>query len=84
MINAEQFAEWKEHPVTKEIYLEIKKAKQNLEQQLSNGQTVGHAADVTHGLTSKVIGQIRGLDQLLNISYVDEEAESDVNESSEY
>ena len=31
------------------------------------------AADVTHGLTNKLVGQIEVLNQLLNITYEDEE-----------
>ena len=70
-ITAEQFAEWKEHPVTKEVFAKVKETKDELVEKLACGQTLAHNADVTHGLTSKVIGQIEGLNQLLNIEFVD-------------
>ena len=73
MVTKEQFLEWKEHPVTIEVYEEIKRAKQLLVDRLSEGATIGYEAQVTHGQTNKVIGQIEGLDQLLNLTYEDEE-----------
>jgi len=74
MISKESFEEWRTHPVTIEIYDEIKKAKQTLQHNISEGLTIGHRADITHGLTNKAIGQIEGLNQLLNITYEDEES----------
>lgn len=73
MITKEMFQEWKAHPVTREVFEEIKKAKQNLLENYSNGLTIGETADSTHGLTNKLCGQLQGLDQLLNIKYEDEE-----------
>ena len=70
-ITKEQFAEWKEHPVTKEVFDKIKETKDALVEKLAEGQTVAQNADVTRGLTNKVIGQIEGLNQLLNIEFVD-------------
>jgi len=85
MISAEQFAEWKQHPVTIEVFNEIIKAKKSLEETLSKGQTLSRAADVTHGLTHKAVGQIEGLDQLLNISFAEEKEEAeDISEVSGY
>jgi len=74
MITKEMFLEWKEHPVTREVFEEVGKAKQTLLDNFSKGLTIGSSADVTHGLTNKLYGQIEGLDQLLNITYEDEEA----------
>jgi len=73
MVTKEQFIEWKTHPVTIEVYEEIKRAKQLLVTNLSEGATIGYEAQVTHGQTNKVIGQIEGLNQLLNLTYEDEE-----------
>lgn len=70
-ITVEQFVEWKEHPVTKEVFAKVKETKDELVEQLAEGRTIAHNADVTHGLTSKVIGQIEGLNQLLNIEFVE-------------
>jgi hypothetical protein len=72
MITKEQFVEWKTHPVTIEVYEEVELAKQGLLEQLMQGVSIGQRADVTHGLTNKVIGQIEGLNQLLNLTYEDE------------
>ena len=72
MITKEQFVEWKTHPVTIEVYEEVELAKQGLLEQLTQGVSIGQRADVTHGLTNKVIGQIEGLNQLLNLTYEDE------------
>ena len=84
MIRAEQFAEWKEHPVTKEIFTELKKIKENIKDQLADGNTIGDNAEATHGLTNRAIGQLNGIDQLLNISYADEETQEEVNSQSGY
>jgi len=75
MITKEQFSEWKTHPVTIEIYKEVKSAKQNLVLMLSEGATIGVTAEDTHGLTNKIVGQIDGLNQLLNLTYEDNEEE---------
>ena len=84
MITSEQFQEWKQHPVTKEIFSELRKSKAALIEQLTNGSTIGYQADETHGLTSKLVGQITGLDQLLNISFEGDVVESEVDERSGY
>jgi len=69
MVTKEQFSEWKTHPVTIEVYKEVKLAKQSLVLKLSEGATIGATAEDTHGLTNKIVGQINGLDQLLNLTY---------------
>ncbi len=80
MITPEQFAEWKEHPVTKEIFALLKETKQGLLYKLENGNTLAQHADVTHGMTHRVVGHIEGINQLLNISFADADAEEDVSE----
>jgi len=77
MITKAQFAEWKTHPVTIEVYTEIKKVVQDLKDKLSEGATISYEADATHGLTSKMVGQIEGLNQLLNLAYEDEDGNED-------
>ncbi len=84
MISAEQFAEWKTHPVTKEIFEEIKAVKEKIENKLNSGVTIGRNAEDTHGLTSRAVGHIEGLEQLLNISYADENFVEEVNAQSGY
>ncbi len=75
MITKEQFSEWKIHPVTIEVYKEVDRAKQDLIFMLSEGATIAQAAEVTHGMTNKMIGQITGLNQLLNLTYENEDEE---------
>ena len=84
MISAEQFAEWKTHPVTKEVFAEIRSLVEEIKDQLANGDTVDYTAEVTHGLTSKAVGQLYGLNQLLNISFDDREPSNEVNDQSGY
>ena len=75
MVTKEQFSEWKAHPVTIEVYEEVERAKKSLVLRLSEGATIDYAAEGTHGMTNKMIGQINGLNQLLNLTYEDTEEE---------
>lgn len=84
MLTSEQFHEWKNHPVTKEIFKEFKKVRQSIIDQLSNGGTIGQDFGATHGMTSKAVGQIDGLNQLLNISFEGDSVENEVDERSGY
>ena len=84
MISAEQFQEWKNHPVTKELFVELKKSRQAIIDLLANGRSIGDDAQTTHGLTSKAVGQIEGLNQLLNISFEGDSIASEVDERSGY
>lgn len=73
-ITREQFEEWKAHPVTIEVYKEIKSVKETLEKDLGLGVTISsERADITQGLTSRMVGQIAGLNQLLELEYEDED-----------
>ena len=84
MISAEQFQEWKNHPVTKELFIELKKTKQSIIDQLANGNSIGADAQATHGFTSRAVGQIDGLNQILNISFEGDSVASEVDERSGY
>ncbi len=75
-INQEQFSEWVTHPVTKELFADIKLLKAELMEQILLGNTIAKTADGTHGKTNRLVGQIAGLDQLLNVRY---ETEDDNN-----
>lgn len=68
-ITKEEFMEWKENPTTKKIFEEVKSLRDQLMEELSTGRTLGHQADITHGLTSEMVGNIKGLNQLLNIDF---------------
>jgi len=85
MISAEQFTEWKTHPVTKEIFAELRDVRAALTEQLTSGESIDYAAEITHGLTNRIVGQITGIDQILNISYKDEKIDNeDVDSQSGY
>ena len=84
MITSEQFQEWKTHPVTQEIFAELNKVKSELIEQLSIGNTIGQNADYTHGMTNRTVGQIDGLNQILNISFSDSELSTSNNDVSGY
>lgn len=75
----EDFIGWKNEPITIEIYKKLEETKQALMDGLANGQTLSTLADETHGGTARMIGNIEGLNQLLNISYEDE-TEEEANE----
>ena len=80
MISAEEFAEWKEHPVTREIFVELRAVRDSIKDQLANGNTVGPDAESTHGFTNRAVGQLIGIDQLLNITYGPEETQEEVGQ----
>ena len=82
MITPEQFHEWKNHPVTKEIFVELKKTRQLLIDRLVIGSTIGDTAEITHGNTGRLVGHIEGLNQLLHISFENETNVATVDEVS--
>lgn len=84
MITKEQFQEWKTHPVTKELFDKLKEMKYSIMDQIANGNTIGPDAEATHGFTNRAIGQLDGLNQLLNISFDGESVENEVDERSGY
>jgi hypothetical protein len=70
-VTNEMFAEWKSHPVTKEIFLQLVGVRNDLTEQLASGQTIKILAEDTHGMTNRIVGQIDGINQVLNISFED-------------
>ena len=72
MVTKEMFLEWKAHPVTIEVYEEVEKLISMLKDQLAEGTTLLPQADATQGTTSRLVGQIEGLNQLLKLDYEDE------------
>ncbi len=74
-LTKEAFDEWKEHPVTREVYMALEKVKYDLLKNIASGTTLGHTADVTHGLTSRMIGHVEGINQLLEITFSEEETD---------
>lgn len=68
-LSKEAFDEWKEHPVTIEIFKEIEQTISDLSESIMAGETLSFSAEDTHGKTHRTVGQIEGLRQLINISY---------------
>jgi len=84
MLTSEQFQEWKTNAVTTEILTELRKVRKIMESKLSNGNTIGQNAYETHGMTNRVVGNIEGLDQILNISFEGDAVDNEVDEVSGY
>ena len=68
----EAFSEWKNHPVTVEVFKELEQTREALQQDLAGGLTLCHTADGTHGSTARMVGNIEGINQVLNISFEEE------------
>ena len=79
-MDKEQFAEWKSNPSTVEILEEITVLRNALQERLASGQTLCSTADETHGNTARMVGNIEGLDQLLNITFSEEEPDERADE----
>ena len=63
-MNKEQFEEWKSHPVTVEVLKEVDNLRDDLKEALASGTTLGDEV-----LTARMVGNIEGLNQILNIEY---------------
>lgn len=79
LINKEQLGEWKNQQITQEIFQEIKTMISRLKDALADGQTVSDSPGHTALSTARMVGEIAGLSQLLNISY-EEEGQDDKEE----
>ena len=79
MISAEQFEEWKSHPVTIEIYKGLNELVSEIKDQLAAGNTIGGTPEETHGYTHRAVGQILGIEQILNITYGEEDIIEDIS-----
>lgn len=69
-MNKEQFQEWRNNPTTAEVMEAVKGRKIQVTEQLVSGATIRDLAS-----TARCVGQIEGLNQLLNITYLDKEEE---------
>ena len=77
MINNESLAGWKADPVTLQIFKEIEAMITELSNALSDGQTISESSGQTALQTARVVGEIKGLSQILNISYEEDEKEEE-------
>lgn len=74
-MNLEQFTEWKEHPITKEIFVALKETRDMDVESLVRGGTLSTDPGETAQLTARIVGKIQGLNQILEISFEDDEEE---------
>lgn len=72
----DSFIAWKNHPVTEMYFKVLEKEKARLSNDLGAGVTLCDTADGTHGQTSRIVGEIAGLDYALSIKLynVDEQS----------
>lgn len=63
-MNQEQFYEWRNQEATVEVFKEIAAVRDQLKDHLARGDTVRDQVE-----TARVVGNIEGLNQLLNIDY---------------
>ena len=69
MITKEALEGWKADPTTSEILQEVVKLINGLTAALANGQTLSGDPGETLLNTSRMVGNIEGLNQILNISH---------------
>lgn len=69
MITQEEFGAWKSNPTTIEIFAEIRSMVTTLTASLTSGQTISGTGTQVIAQTSQIIGEIAGLNQILNINY---------------
>jgi len=77
MINQEQLQEWESQPATVEIFQEIEQMISELKDALADGQTISESPGQTALSTARMVGEIKGLSQLLGISYQEEEGQEE-------
>jgi len=78
-MDLEQFTEWREHPITKEIFEALRETREMDIQSLVSGNTLCTDPGETAQLTARIVGKIEGLTQLIDIGYeAGEDNEEDV------
>jgi len=66
-----EFLDWKEHPVTAEMYKAFMEVRDSIKEDLATGSTLGNESE-----TARRVGMIEGLDFFLNAGYDGEDDES--------
>ena len=73
-ISAEQFALWRQHPVTQYVFAQLREQRERIFNRIGSGETINSdSADSTQMQTSMAVGTIQGLDFVLNIKHVEED-----------
>ena len=76
-MNREQFTEWREHPITKEIFDALRETRDMDVQSLVDGGTLATDMGETAQLTARIVGKIQGINQILDIDFEEEEQEKE-------
>ena len=67
-ITQEQFEEWRDHPITQEVFRIVHLQRDQIEESLGNGATLSpESMESTAIQTAKAVGNVEGLNQLLRI-----------------
>lgn len=74
-ISAMEFARWKTHPVTMEVFRLVREKARLLKEFLGEGHTLRETAEQTQLETSRTVGRIEGLEQLLSLRWEEKEDE---------
>lgn len=74
-ISKDEFVEWKNHPVTKEIFLRLESYKSDIKDMISSAEILD--SDNMEKQLSRFVGQIEAIDQVLEVRYDDEEYVND-------
>ena len=76
-VTKEMFDQWMGgNQVTAEVFNQLRLERQDLLEQLGTGRTLNMAsADETLAATAKLVGNVEGLDRMLNMFYDNEEEE---------
>lgn len=74
-ISKEEFSLWKIHPVTIALFKELRETRAQLEDALSSGETLTGTAGDTAERTARMVGNIEGINMLLETYFEDDEGE---------
>ena len=71
-VSKEQFAEWKEHPVTQQLFAIFEEEKAKIQFKLNSGHSLIKAEQDAGFTTENAIARIQALDLFLSIRYEEE------------
>lgn len=76
VITKEDFFLWKTLPITKAVLKELRETRAALKNALSSGETLTGEAGATAEKTARMVGNIEGIEMLLELKFEDEEGAS--------
>ena len=66
-----EMEEWKSSPVTKWVVSQVEETREDLSVRLEGGDTLSNEPGLTAQLTARLVGEIAGLDWIINQEYMD-------------